>query len=211
MVAVGLSGGKDSMTLLHALKELSGFYPLHFQMIAVTVDLGFDNMDLSSMRDHCRELNVPFHIVPTQIAQIVFEEKRDENPCALCSRLRKGAFNQAALELCCNKTAFGHHRDDVIETMMLSLFFEGRIHTFSPVTRLDRSSLTLIRPLLYVKEADIKGFVRKYGIPVLKNACPADGATNRQYIKDTIDRINRDLPGVRDRMFTAVKRTCLDA
>ncbi len=210
VVAVGLSGGKDSMTLLHALKELAGFYPRHFQLIAVTVDLGFDNMDLSSMRTYCHDLGVPFHMVSTQIAQIVFEEKREDNPCSLCSNLRKGAFHQAARELGCNKTAFGHHRDDAIETMMLSLFFEGRIHTFSPVTKLDRSGLTLIRPLLYVKEADIRGFVRKYDIPLLKNACPADGATNRQYVKDMLDRINRDIPGVKDRMFTAVKRACLD-
>lgn len=210
VIAVGLSGGKDSMTLLHALKELSGFYPHPFQLIAITVDLGFDHMDLSTMEEYCKELHVPFHVVRTQIAEIVFENKHQDSPCSLCSRLRKGALNRAAQELGCNKTAFGHHRDDVIETMMLSLLFEGRIHTFAPVTELDRTQLTLIRPLLYVKEADIKGFVNKYHIPVLKNACPCDGATNRQYVKDVIDHINKDLPGVRDRMFTAAKNACLD-
>jgi len=208
-VAVGLSGGKDSMTLLYALKKLSAFYPEHFGLYAITVDLGFGNMDLSCMEEYCRNLNVPFHVESTQIARIVHEMKQDENPCALCSKLRKGAFNQAALKLGCNKTAFGHHRDDVIETMMLSLCFEGRFHTFSPVTELERSGLTLIRPLLYVKEADIKGFVHKYNVPVLKNACPADGATNRQSVKNLLDQINKDLPGVRDRMFTAIKHTLL--
>ena len=210
VVAAGLSGGKDSMTLLRALKELSCFYPRHFQVRAVTVDLGFDNLDLSSMEAYCRELGVPFHVVHTEIAKIVFREKQSDSPCSLCSKLRKGAFNQAALELGCNKTAFAHHRDDVVDTMMLSLLFEGRIHTFSPVTQLDRTGLTLIRPLLYVKEADIRGFVRKYDIPVLKNPCPADGATNRQYVKEMLERINKDVPGVRDRMFTAAKNACLD-
>ena len=203
-ICVGLSGGKDSVTLLCALHELQRFYPHPFQLMAVSVDLGFGNMDFTSMERFCQDRSIRFAVVKTQIAQIVFEEIKDSNPCALCSRLRKGAFNQYAKENGFNKTAFGHHRDDVIDTMVLSLFFEGRFHTFEPVTHLDRTDLTLIRPLLYVKEADIKGFVRKYQLPVMKNTCPADGATNRQYVSELLDQVNRVHPGIRDRLFTAV-------
>lgn len=204
-IAVGLSGGKDSLALLCALKELSRFYPKKFQIMAVSVDCGFGNMDFGGMEQFCRDLEVPFQVIRTQIARIVFEEKTEDSPCSLCSRLRKGAFNTYAKEAGCNKTAFGHHRDDVVDTLMLSLIFEGRFHTFSPVTKLDRTGLTLIRPLLYVKEADIRGFVRRYDLPVLKNTCPADGATNRQYVSDLLDQINRVHPGVRGRLFTAAK------
>ena len=203
-ICVGLSGGKDSVTLLCALNALKDFYPHPFEIQAVSIDLGFGNMDFRSMEQFCHDRNIPYSVVKTQISQIVFEGHPEQNPCALCSRLRKGAFCHTAKELGCNKTAFGHHRDDAVNTMMLSLFFEGRFHTFEPVTRLDRSGLTLIRPLLYVKEADVRGFVHKYHLPVMKNACPADGATNREYVSSLLDQVNRDHPGVRNRLFTAV-------
>lgn len=204
-IAVGLSGGKDSMTLLYALKKLSRFYPHPYELMAFSVDCGFGNMDFEAMEGFCQDLEVPYQVIRTRIAEIVFDIRKENNPCSLCSKLRKGAFHSAAVREGCSKTAFGHHRDDLVDTMMMSLIFEGRLHTFSPVTRLDRTGLTLIRPLLYVKEADIKGFVRKYELPVLKNTCPADGATNRQYVASLIDRINRDHPGVRGRMFTAAR------
>lgn len=204
-IAVGLSGGKDSMTLLYALRELSRFYPNKFQVMAFSVDCGFDNMNFNAMAQFCETLEVPYQVIHTEIARIVFKEKQEDNPCSLCSRLRKGAFHAEAKKTGCNKTALGHHRDDVVETMMMSLIYEGRLHTFSPVTTLDRSGLVQIRPLLYVKEADVKGFVNKYQIPILKNTCPADGATSRQYVADLLDNINREYPGVRARMFTAAR------
>ena len=202
-IAVGISGGKDSLTLLYALKELSRFYPAKFSVTAVSVDLGFDNMNFSGIAEFCRELDVPYHIVKTEIAKIVFEHRKEMNPCSLCSKMRKGAFHSFAKELGCNKAAFGHHKNDAAETLLMSLIFEGRLHTFSPVTCLDRTGITLIRPLLYVPEEDIKGFVNKYQIPVLKNACPVDGLTGRQYAADLLAEINRKAPGARDRIFTA--------
>ena len=202
-IAVGVSGGKDSLTLLYALKELSRYYPAQFYVDAVSVDLGFENMDFSGISQFCKELDVPFHVIRTEIAPIVFEHRQEANPCSLCSKMRKGAFHSYAKELGCNKAAFGHHKDDAAQTLFMSLIFEGRLHTFSPVTYLDRSGITLIRPLLYVPEEDIKGFVNKYDIRILKNPCPVDGQTSRQYVKDLLKEINRHAPGVRDRIFTA--------
>lgn len=204
-IAVGISGGKDSLTLLCALHELRRFYPKQFEIRAVTVDLGFDNLNLDAVRALCDGMRIPYDVVKTDIAQIVFEERREENPCSLCAKMRKGALNQAVKESGCNKIAYAHHRDDVVETMMMSLIFEGRFHTFAPVTYLDRTGLTVIRPLMYMKEADVIGFVNQYGLPVVKSPCPADGRTKREYVKDLLRQLNRENPGVRERMFTAVQ------
>lgn len=203
-VAVGVSGGKDSLALLMSLKELQRFYPEKYQLTAISVDLGFGNIDFNKIRDFCDNIGVDFHVAKTDIAQIVFDERKEKSPCSLCAKMRKGALNTLAKDLGCNKTAFGHHKDDIVETMLLSLIFEGRFHTFSPVTYLDRMDLTLIRPLMYVEEADIIGFVNKYDIPVLKNPCPVDGETKRQYAKDLLKRLNIENPGVKERMFTAI-------
>lgn len=203
-IAVGVSGGKDSLALLTVLKNLSRFYPEKFSVIAITVDLGFGNMDFAKVEEFCRHLDVPYYCAETQISQIVFDERKETNPCSLCSKMRKGALNDLAASLGCNKTAFGHHKDDVINTMLMSLIFEGRFTSFSPVTALEGSGLTLIRPFIYVNEADIKGFCNKYDIKVLKNACPADGKTQRQYAKELAAKLNKDKPGVKDRMFRAV-------
>lgn len=204
-IAVGISGGKDSLTLLLALHGLRRFYPLPFDIHAVTVDLGFGNLDLSRIRDMCGELSIPYTVVPTQIADIVFKQRRESNPCALCAKMRKGALNDAIKAAGCNKVAYAHHRDDVVETMLMSLIFEGRFHTFAPVTYLDRIDLTVIRPLLYMSEADVIGFVNKNQVPVVKSPCPADGHTKREYVKQLLAQLNRENPGVKERMFTAIK------
>lgn len=203
-IAVGLSGGKDSLALLYAMKHLQKFYPKSFDLCAVTVDLGFGNFDLQVAKIFCQELSVPYTVVPTEISQIVFESRQESNPCALCAKMRKGALNKAAKDLGCNKIAYAHHRDDVIDTMMLSLIYEGRFHTFSPKTYLDRMDLFVIRPFLYVSEADIIGFKNRYQLPVCKNPCPVDGKTKREFVKNLIKSINTEAPGVKDRFFHAV-------
>lgn len=203
-IAVGISGGKDSLTLLYSLKGLMRFYPHTFTLHAITVDLGFHNLNLEKIKHFCNELDVPYTILPTQIAQIVFEDRKENNPCSLCAKMRKGALNEKIKELGCNKIAYAHHKDDVVETMLMSLIFEGRFHTFSPKTYLDRTDLTVIRPLLYMNEADIIGFVNKYHFPVVKSPCPADGNTKREYVKNLLKQLNRENPGVKERMFTAI-------
>lgn len=209
-IAVGISGGKDSLTLLYALHGLMRFYPQRFTLCAVTVDLGFDNLHLEQIKQLCDELSIPYHIVRTEIAQIVFETRKESNPCSLCAKMRKGALNEAMLAAGCNKIAYAHHKDDVIETMMISLLYEGRLHTFQPVTHLDRTGITVIRPLIYLNEADIIGFVRKNHVPVVKSPCPVDGHTRREYIKQLIRNLNLENPGVKERMFTAVQNSQLD-
>lgn len=203
-IAVGISGGKDSLTLLYALSGLMRFYPNSFSVHAVTVDLGFQNMDLRGIEDLCQKLHVPYTIVKTEIGKIIFEDRKEANPCSLCAKMRKGALNQAVKEAGCNKVAYAHHKDDVVETMLMSLIFEGRFHTFSPVTYLDRSELTVIRPLIYMNEADVIGFVNKQSLPVVKSPCPADGYTKREYCKQLLRNLNRENPGVKERMFTAI-------
>lgn len=203
-IAVGISGGKDSLTLLYALSDLRRFYPIHFELHAVTVDLGFKNLNLDKIKELCVRLNVEYTIIKTDIAQIVFEERQESNPCSLCAKMRKGALNQAIKEAGCNKVAYAHHKDDIIETMLMSLIYEGRFHTFSPVTYLDRMQLSVIRPLMYMNEADVIGFVNKYDIPVVKSPCPVDGYTKREYIKNLLRELNRENPGVKERMFTAI-------
>ena len=204
-IAIGISGGKDSLTLLYALHGLKRFYPGRFDIHAVTVDLGFRNLNLDKIRELCRELEVEYTIVETDIAKIIFEDRKEENPCSLCAKMRKGALNQAIKAAGCNKVAYAHHKDDVVETMLMSLIFEGRFHTFAPVTYLDRMELTVIRPLMYMKEADVIGFVNKYQVPVVKSPCPADGYTKRQYVKNLLRQLNLDNPGVKERMFTAIQ------
>ena len=204
-IAVGISGGKDSLTLLYALSTLRRFYPHPFELHAVTVDLGFENLNLGKIEALCKELDVPYTIVPTQIASIVFDQRKEKNPCALCAKMRKGALNEAIREAGCNKIAYAHHKDDVVETLMLSLIYEGRFHTFAPVTFLDRMNLTVIRPLVYMKEADVIGFVHKHDVPVVKSPCPADGHTRREYVKQLLRQLNLENPGVKDRMLTAVQ------
>ena len=203
-IAVGISGGKDSLTLLYALANLRRFYPQPFSLSAITVDLGFGNMDLEPVKALCSRFSVPYRIIPTEIGKIIFEARKESNPCSLCARMRKGALNQAALELGCNKIAYAHHKDDVVETMLLSMLYEGRFYSFPPYTSLDRTGLSVIRPLMFVSEAEIKGFRNKYNLPVCKNPCPADGKTRREFVKNLTKALNQQVPGARDRMFRAV-------
>lgn len=202
-IAIGVSGGKDSLALLYAMENLMKFYPKKFEICAVTVDLGYEGFDLSGIEKLCRQLSVPFQAVSTDIGKIL-KAREESSPCSLCAKLRKGALNRRALELGCNKVAYGHHKNDFVETMMLSLIYEGRFYSFPPKTFLDRTGLTLIRPVLYVDEADIIGFSRKYQLPVCKNPCPADGYTKREYVKKVTKNLEHDNPGVRDRMFHAI-------
>lgn len=203
-IAVGISGGKDSLTLLYAFHELQRFYPKHFELHAFTVDLGFGIQDFGAIQALCDDFSIPYTVISTEIAEIVFETRKESNPCSLCAKMRKGALNQAAKEAGCNKIAYAHHKDDIIETMLLSLLYEGRFHTFSPKTFLDRMELTVIRPMMYVSEADVIGFMHKYELPVCKNPCPVDGKTKREYVKTLIRNLNLENPGVKERMFRAI-------
>lgn len=204
-IAVGISGGKDSLTLLYGLHGLMRFYPKPFKIHAVTVDLGFDNLNVTQIKELCEQLDVPYTVVKTDIAHIIFHERKESNPCSLCAKMRKGALNEAIKAAGCNKVAYAHHKDDVVETMLMSLIFEGRFHTFRPVTYLDRMDLTVIRPLMYMNESDVIGFVNKFQVPVVKSPCPADGYTKREYVKNLLKSINKDNPGVKERMFTAIQ------
>ena len=203
-IAVGISGGKDSLTLLYALHGLKRFYPKKFELSAITVNLGYEKFDVAPLRALCEELGVPYRVVDTDIAHILFDERKESNPCTLCAKMRKGALNDAVKEMGCNKVAYAHHKDDIIETMLLSLLFEGRFHSFSPKTYLDRMDLTVIRPMMYVDEADVIGFQHKYNLPVAKSRCPIDGFTKREYAKNLVKSLNQEHQGARERMFTAI-------
>jgi len=209
-IAIGISGGKDSLTLLYGLHGLMRFYPEKFSIHAITVDLGFGNQDLTKIKELCHSLVVPYTIVKTDIAEIVFQKRKETNPCSLCAKMRKGALNESIKKAGCNKVAYAHHRDDVVETMMMSLIYEGRFHTFRPVTYLDRMDLTVIRPLIYMNEADVIGFVNKARLPVVKSPCPADGSTKREYAKELVRKINQENPGAKMRMFTAIQSSQTD-
>ncbi|MDY5987587.1 tRNA lysidine(34) synthetase [Sporofaciens sp. SGI.106] len=203
-IAVGVSGGKDSLTLLYAMHGLKRFYPKKFELSAITVDLGYSECDFTPVQKLCKELEIPYRIVKTDIAHILFEERKEPNPCSLCAKMRKGALNQAVKEMGCNKVAYAHHKDDIIETMLLSLIFEGRFYSFSPKTYLDRMELTVIRPIMFVDEADVIGFKNMYQLPVVTSRCPIDGYTKRQYAKELVKQLNMEHPGAKQRMFTAI-------
>ena len=204
-VVVGISGGKDSLTLLYALSGLRNFYPKHFELMAFTVDLGYENFELSPIQKLCDDLEVPYHVIHTEIGKIIFEERKESSPCSLCAKMRKGALHTVAKEMGCNKVAYAHHMDDVIETAFLSMIFEGRFYSFPPRTYLDDTDITIIRPMVYVSEAEVKGFQNKYNLPVVKNPCPVDGNTKRDYVKNLIRQMNLDHPGVKKRLFHAIQ------
>ena len=203
-IAVGISGGKDSLTLLYALHGLQRFYPKHFKISAVTVNLGFEDFDLSPIQQLCAEMKIPYKIVTTDIYNILFQVRKEKNPCSLCAKMRKGALNETIREMGCNKVAYAHHKDDIIETMLLSLIYEGRFYSFSPKTYLDRIDLTVIRPIMFVDEVEVIGFQHKYDLPVVKSKCPVDGYTKRQYAKELVRQLNQENPGVRERLFHAI-------
>lgn len=203
-IAIGISGGKDSLTLLYALSHLKIFYPKKFEIEAVTVDLGFGTQDFDKIQALCDQLKVNYTIEKTDIAEIIFEQRKESNPCSLCAKMRKGALNERMKALGCNKVAYGHHKDDIVETMLMSLIYEGRFHTFSPVTYLDRMDMTVIRPLMYLSEGEVQGFAKEYELPVAKSPCPADGYTKREYAKELVHQLNEENPGAKNRMFRAI-------
>lgn len=203
-IAVGVSGGKDSVTLLKLLAEYKRFSPEKFDLIAISIDLNFkDNKtDFSPINSLCNELGVEYFIEKTDIGQIVFDVRKETNPCALCSKMRKGALNSLAKEKGCNKVALGHHADDMTDTFMLSLLYEGRLSTFAPKSYLDKTDLTLIRPMIMIREADIISYSRT--LPVVKSCCPANTETKREYVKSVLKNISKDIPSVREMAFTAL-------
>lgn len=198
-IALGISGGKDSLGLLYALAGIRSFYPKHFELVAITVDLGYKGFDLSQIKALCDKLQVEYHIIKTNISEAISEEG-----CSLCARLRKGALCDKAKALGCNKIAYAHNMDDVVETMMLSMIYEGRFSTFYPVTDLEDIGIKLIRPFVFVTQAEAVGFRNKYELPVAVNPCPFDHQSERTYVRELLSEINRHAPGVKKRMMTAI-------
>ncbi|MBR4296066.1 MAG: tRNA 2-thiocytidine(32) synthetase TtcA [Clostridia bacterium] len=209
-IAVGVSAGKDSLTLLCAMAELRRFYPKKFELIAITVDMGFEGSDFSEIKRLCEELNVEYHIAPSQISKIIFDIRKEKSPCSLCAKMRRGALHNAAKELGCTSVALGHHFDDAIETFMLNLFFEGRLGCFSPVSYLSRIGLKLIRPMIYMPEKDVRYFATKNNLPIVKSLCPADGNTEREEMKKLLSELDRKHKGLRYRIFGAMQRGEID-
>ncbi len=203
-ITVGVSGGKDSLALLMGLAKLRRFYPNSFKLSAVTLDMGF-GMDFSPVAKLCDELGVEYVLKKTDIAEILFDIRKESNPCSLCAKMRRGALHDAALELGSHKVALGHHNDDALDTFILSLVYEGRVNCFSPVTYLDRKDITLIRPMIYAPENYIIGFAKRYELPVVKNRCPEDRRTKREYAKNLIKKLEKENPGFKTRLFTAIE------
>lgn len=198
-LALGVSGGKDSLALLYALAGLRNFYPQKFTLVAITVDLGYDGFDLAPIVQLCKELDVEYHIVKTDINTKIVNEG-----CSLCAKLRRGALTNKAVELGCNRIAYAHNMDDVVETMMLSLIYEGRFSVFYPVTDYEDNGIKLIRPFVFVTNAEAIGFKNKYDLPVVTNPCPFDKTSERAYVRELIDGINKHTSGVRQRLMTAI-------
>lgn len=206
-VAVALSGGKDSMLMLHGLRHLSRYHPAKFSLTAIFIDLGFDNIDTNALKQVCEELEVPLVIRKTDIAPLVFDIRNESNPCALCAKMRRGAIHDAAIEAGCRTIALGHHRDDAIETLAMNLIYEGRIGCFQPVTYLDRKDVRAIRPMLYLTERQIANTVERLNIPIVKNPCPMDHASVRQETKDLLKLGEERFPGLSERLFGAIVRS----
>ena len=204
-IAVGLSGGKDSMAMLYYLKKFQRFSSIKYDLEAVTIDLGFNNFDITKTADFCKELNVPFHVEKTQIAQIVFEARNEKNPCSLCSTMRRGALTNLMKEHNLNVLALGHHSDDAIETMFMNLLYSGKVSTLEKSYHLTRSDVNVIRPFINITEADIIGAVNKNNIPVTKSPCPMDKATTREKTKDLLKALYKDIPSSRKSILRAMK------
>lgn len=204
-IAVGVSGGKDSLVLLTLLAGLRKYYTVPFELEAITIDMGL-GMDYSGVQELCKELGVPYAIIKTEIAPIIFDYRREKNPCSMCSKMRRGALNQALLDKGFNKLALGHHYDDAVETFVMSLIYEGRISCFQPVTNLDRTGIIQIRPMLYIHERTVDHFAQMHNLPVLKNRCPVDKHTKREEIKNLIFDLVKTYPDLKERIFGAMQR-----
>lgn len=198
-IAIGLSGGKDSITLLHLLNSYKNFAPYKFDIIAITINPG--GVNNSPLEKLCKDINVPYYEIQSNIKEIVFDLRKEKNPCSLCANLRRGALNDTAEKLGCNKIALGHHKDDALETLMLSICYEGRINCFSPKSFMEQNKVTIIRPMVYIEEESIKNVAKKYGFPIIKNPCPADGKTKREDMKNLIKDLNKKIPGFKKNLF----------
>ena len=204
-IGVGVSGGKDSLALLFFLAELKKYFPAPFYLEAITIDMGL-NMDYSGIEKLCRDLDVPFTLVKTEIAPIIFDHRKEKNPCSMCAKMRRGALNQTLLDRNLNKLALGHHYDDAVETFLMSLLFEGRIGCFQPVTDLDRTGIIQIRPMLYIHEKTVDSFAVRQNLPILENRCPVDKTTKRTEIKNLIYDLSATYPDLKERIFGAMQR-----
>ena len=204
-IAVGVSGGKDSLVLLQLLAGLRKFFNKSFSLEAITIDMGL-GMDYSGIEGLCAELDVPYHLIKTEISPIIFEHRKEKNPCSLCAKMRRGALNQAILDLGFNKLALGHHYDDAVETFVMSLIYEGRISCFQPVTDLDRTGIIQIRPMLYIHEKTVDNFAKRMELPVVENRCPVDKTTKREEIKQLIYELSQTYPDLKERIFGAMQR-----
>ncbi len=209
-IAVGLSGGKDSLVMLCALAVMRRFYPKKFELFAINIDSGFDGMDLSEISEFCERLEVPLTIVKTQIAEIVFEKRKEDSPCSLCSRLRRGALHTEAEKLNCNKLALGHNRDDASVTLLMNILYAGKIGVFAPKNDEDSHGVTLIRPLLYASEKTVREFARKNALPIVKNTCPMDKQTHRETVKNIILGVEKESAGASHRIFRAIEKSGID-
>lgn len=206
-IAIGLSGGKDSLTMLHALYYLRKYYPKKFDIMAITIHPGSDTFDTTELETLCDKLGIEYLVYHSNIAQVVFDIRKEKNPCSLCANMRRGMLNSLAIEHGCTKIALAHHADDVIETFLMSVFLNGKIHTFSPVTYLSRSDVKVIRPFVYVAEKDIRAVARQLQYPVMGKCCPRDGFTKREYMKDLIRDLGKDIPKVKTQIMGAIKRS----
>ena len=209
-IAVGVSGGKDSLTLLATLADLRRFYPKKFDIVAITVDMGFEGGDFTPIVNFCKEIDVEYIIEKTEIARIIFDVRQESNPCSLCAKMRRGCLHAAAVNAGCNKVALGHHYDDAVETFMMNLFFEGRLGCFSPKSYLSNRKITLIRPLLYATEKDVQYYTRRKELPVLTSLCPEDHATERENMKNLLSELERTNKGLKHRIFHAMCKSEID-
>ena len=204
-IAVGVSGGKDSLVLLVLLAGLRKYFNKPFELEAVTIDMGL-GMDYSGIETLCREWDVPYTIIKTEIAPIIFDHRKEKNPCSMCAKMRRGALNQAIIDKGFNKLALGHHYDDAVETFVMNLLFEGRIGCFQPVTNLDRTGIIQLRPMLYIHEKTVDNFARKMNLPILENRCPVDKTTKREEVKQLVFALSKTYPDLKERIFGAMQR-----
>ena len=209
-IAVGISGGKDSLALLASLARLRLFYPKKFEVVGITVDMGCEGADHTPIKEFCEGLGVEYLVEKTEIAKIIFDVRRESNPCSLCAKMRRGSLHAAAVNAGCNKVALGHHFDDAVETFMMNLFFEGRIGCFSPKSYLSNRKITLIRPLIYAQEKDVRYFARRQELPVQASLCPEDHATEREKMKNLLRELEKENDGLRHRVFHAMCKHGVD-
>ncbi len=205
-IAICLSGGKDSITMLNAFKALQRFYPKHFEIIAISIDPGFEFFDTNLLNEICNSLDIPLFIEKSNAKEIVFDIRKEKNPCSLCANLRRGIINSIAIRENCNKIALGHNQDDVLETFLLNLLYTGSINTFAPVSFMDRTKITLIRPLIYTPEKEIRSFVKRNNLQIMPKVCPMDGTSKREFMKELIFKLGKEIPMLRANLFGAIQR-----